>query len=154
MGHDMSEIENITLMALGGVIREMNGNPYYLLVGPQNIHLTLEEIEKNQPEWLGISLYTGLTKYVFEWLVQYKIDKARSITKKNILDFKTADKLLKGMVREAKGPVFEGNKLVYAPIIIGGHYNNYNFKDSWDRGGEYIVRGKGCLLYTSDAADE
>jgi len=147
MGHDMSEIENITLMALGGVIREMNGSPYYLLVGPQNIHLTLEAIEKNQPEWLGISLYTGLTKYVFEWLVQYKIDKARSITKKNILDFKTADKLLKGMVREAKGPVFEGNKLVYAPIIIGGHYNNYNFKDSWERGGEYIVRGKGINIF-------
>ena len=99
MGHDMSEIENITLMALGGVVREMNGIPYYLLVGPQNIHLTLEGIEKNQPEWLGISLYTGLTTYVFEWLIQYKIDKARSITKKNISDFKTADKLLKGMVR-------------------------------------------------------
>ncbi|MDP7195233.1 MAG: hypothetical protein QF864_03450, partial [SAR202 cluster bacterium] len=80
-----------------------------------------------------------MTKYVFEWLVQYKIDKARSITKKNILDFKTADKLLKGMVRVAKGPVFEGNKFVYAPIIIGGHYNNYYFKDSWERGGEYIV---------------
>ncbi len=30
MGHDMSEIENITLMALGGVVREMNGIPYYL----------------------------------------------------------------------------------------------------------------------------
>jgi len=147
MGHDMSEIENITLMALGGVIREMNGVPYYLLVGPQNIHLTLEAIEKNQPEWLGISLYTGLTTYVFEWLVQYKIDKARSITKKNILDFKTADKLLKGMVREAKGPVFEGNKLVYAPIIIGGHYNNYNFKDSWQRGGEFIIRGKGINIF-------
>ena len=59
MGHDMSEIENITLMALGGVVREMNGVTYYLLVGPQNVHLTLEAIEKNQPEWLGISLYTG-----------------------------------------------------------------------------------------------
>ena len=86
MGHDMSEIENITLMALGGVVRDMNGIPYYLLVGPQNVHLTFEEIEKNQPEWLGISLYTGLTTYVFEWLIQYKMDKARSITKKNISD--------------------------------------------------------------------
>ena len=46
MGHDMSEIENITLMALGGVVREMNGIPYYLLVGPQNVHLTLEAIER------------------------------------------------------------------------------------------------------------
>ena len=147
MGHDMSEIENITLMALGGVVREMNGIPYYLLVGPQNVHLTLEAIEKNQPEWLGISLYTGLTTYVFEWLIQYKMDKARSITKKNISDFKTADKLLKGMVREANGPVYEGNQLVYAPIIIGGHYNNYNFKDSWERGGEYVVRGKGINIF-------
>jgi len=147
MGHDMSEIENITLMALGGVVREMNGIPYYLLVGPQNVHLTLKAIEKNQPEWLGISLYTGLTTYVFEWLIQYKMDKARSITKKNISDFKTADKLLKGMVREANGPVYEGNQLVYAPVIIGGHYNNYNFKDSWERGGEYVVRGKGINIF-------
>jgi len=37
--------------------------------------------------------------------------------------------------------------LVYAPIIIGGHYNNYNFKDSWERGGEYIVRGKGINIF-------
>jgi hypothetical protein len=47
--------------------------------------------------------------------------KARSITKQNISAFKTADKLLKGLVREAKGPVYEGNQLVYAPIIIVGH---------------------------------
>jgi len=147
MGHDMSEIENITLMALGGVVREMNGVTYYLLVGPQNVHLTLESIELNQPEWLGISLYTGLTTYVFEWLVQYKIDKARSITKKNISDFETADKLLKGMVRETNGPVYEGNQLVYAPVIIGGHYNNYNYRDSWERGGEYIIRGKGINIF-------
>jgi len=88
-----------------------------------------------------------LTTYVFNWLTQYKIDKARSITKKNISDFKTADKLLKGMVREANGPVYEGNKLVYAPVIIGGHYNNYNFKDSWERGGEYVIRGKGINIF-------
>ena len=94
----------------------MNGVTHYLLVGPQNVHLTLESIELNQPEWLGISLYTGLTTYVFEWLLQYKIDKARSITKKNISDFETADKLLKGMVRETNGPVYEGNQLVYAPV--------------------------------------
>jgi len=147
MGHDMSEIENITLMALGGVVREMNGVTYYLLVGPQNVHLTLESIELNQPEWLGISLYTGLTTYVFEWLIQYKIDKARSITKKNISDFETADKLLKGMVRETNGPVYEGNQLVYAPVIIGGHYNNYNYLDSWERGGEYVIRGKGINIF-------
>ena len=52
-----------------------------------------------------------------------------------------------GMVREANGPVYEGNQLVYAPIIIGGHYNNYNFKDSWERGGEYVVRGKGINIF-------
>ena len=51
------------------------------------------------------------------------------------------------MVREANGPVYEGNQLVYAPIIIGGHYNNYNFKDSWERGGEYVVRGKGINIF-------
>ena len=147
MGHDMSEIENITLMALGGVVREMNGITYYLLVGPQNVHLALESIELNQPEWLGISLYTGLTTYVFEWLLQYKIDKARSITKKNISDFETADKLLKGMVRETNGPVYEGNQLVYAPVIIGGHYNNYNYRESWERGGEYVIRGKGINIF-------
>ena len=147
MGHDMSEIENITLMALGGVVREMNGVTYYLLVGPHNVHLTLESIELNQPEWLGISLYTGLTTYVFEWLLQYKIDKARSITKKNISDFETADKLLKGMVRETNGPVYEGNQLVYAPVIIGGHYNNYNYRESWERGGEYVIRGKGLNIF-------
>jgi len=147
MGHDMSEIENITLMALGGVVREMNGVSYYLLVGPQNVKLALESIELNQPEWLGISLYTGLTTYVFEWLLQYKIDKARSITKKNISDFETADKLLKGMVRETNGPVYEGNQLVYAPVIIGGHYNNYNYRESWERGGEYVIRGKGINIF-------
>ncbi len=146
MGHDMSEIENISLMALGGVVRDMNGQPEYLLVGPQNIHTTFEVIEKKQPEWLGISLYTGLTNYVFDWIRQYKIAKAQSITKKSISDFETADKLLKGMVREANGPLYEGNKLVYAPLIIGGHYNNYNYKDSWDRGAEYVIRGKGINL--------
>ncbi len=147
MGHDMSEIENITLMALGGVVREMNGIPYYLLVGPQNIQLTFDVIESNQPEWLGISLYTGLTNYVFEWIAKYKIEKARSITKKNISDFDTADKLLKGLVREVNGPIYEGNRLIYAPIIIGGHYNNYNFGDSWVRGGEYVIRGKGINIF-------
>ena len=125
----------------------MNGVAYYLLVGPENVHLTFDSIELNQPEWLGISLYTGLTTYVFEWLIQYKIDKARSITKKNISDFETADKFLKGIVRETNGPVYERNQLVYAPVIIGGHYNNYNYRDSWERGGEYVIRGKGINIF-------
>ncbi|OQX05463.1 MAG: hypothetical protein BWK80_52135, partial [Desulfobacteraceae bacterium IS3] len=146
MGHDMSEIENITLMSLGGVVRYMNGESHYLLCGPQNIHLTFDIIEKFQSEWLGINLYTGLTNYVFNWLMQYKIEKARSLTRKFISDFETADKILKGAVRESKGPVYEGNKLVYAPVIIGGHYNNYDFRESWNRGGDYVVRGKGINL--------
>lgn len=146
VGHDMSEIENITLMALGGAVREMNGEPAYLLLGPQNMNLVYDVIEKIQPEWLGISLYTGLTTYVFDWLRQHKIDKARSITKKPISSFELADKLLKEMVREAKGPVYDGNKLIYAPVIIGGHYNNYDYEESWKRGGDYVIRGKGINL--------
>ncbi|NJL60393.1 MAG: hypothetical protein HC887_12935 [Desulfobacteraceae bacterium] len=146
IGHDMSEIENITLMALGGVVRYMNGEAHYLLCGPQNIHLAFDIIHKFQSEWIGINLYTGLTTYVFNWLMQYKIEKARSVTKKLISDFETADKILKGLVRETKGPVYEGNKLVYAPVMIGGHYNNYDFRESWNRGGDYVVRGKGINL--------
>ncbi|MBF0290312.1 MAG: radical SAM protein, partial [SAR324 cluster bacterium] len=67
--------------------------------------------------------------------------------KKPISDFETADSILKGLVNETKGPVYDGDQLIYAPIIIGGHYNNYNFKESWERGGEYIVRGKGINLF-------
>lgn len=146
LGHDMSEIENITLMSLGGVVKHMNGEPEYLLLGPENINLAYDVIERVQPDWFGISLYTGLTTYVFDWLKQYKIDKARSITKKHISNYETADRLLKGMVQESKGPVYEGNKIVYAPIIIGGHYNNYDYKESWSRGGDYVIRGKGINL--------
>ena len=54
---------------------------------------------------------------------------------------------MKGIVRETNGPVYEGNKLVYAPVIIGGHYNNYNYRDSWERGGEYVIRGKGINIF-------
>ena len=146
VGHDMSEIENITLMALGGVVRDMNGEPVYLLLCPQNMNLAYDVIEKTQPEWLGISLYTGLTTYVFDWLRQHKIDRARAITKKPISNFEIADKLLKEMVREAKGPVYEGSRLIYAPVIIGGHYNNYDYEWSWARGGDYVIRGKGINL--------
>lgn len=146
ISHDMTEIENITLMALGGLVKHMNGAPSYVLLGPQNIHMLHEIMEKSQPEWLGISLYTGLATYVFEWLKQYKIDKARSITKKSISDFETANKLLKDMVRETKGPVYEGNKLIYTPVIIGGHYNNYDYLKSWTKGGDYVIRGKGINL--------
>ncbi|MGE3974931.1 MAG: radical SAM protein [Bdellovibrionales bacterium] len=146
MGHDMSEIENITLMSLGGVVRDMGGKADYILTGSQNIATTNEMLEKTGAHWLGISLYTGLTDFVFDWLRQYKIDAAARITGKK-LSFEEADTLLKNMVREARGPIWSGNKLLYAPVIIGGHYNNYNFKESWDRGAEFVVRGKGINLF-------
>ncbi len=146
MGHDMSEIENITLMSLGGVVRDMGGTPDYILTGASNISLTHEALEKTGAEWLGISLYTGLTDFVFDWLRDYKINAAQRITGRPHT-FEQADQLLKNMVRECKGPVKSGGKLLYAPIIIGGHYNNYNYKESWDRGAEYVVRGKGINLF-------
>ena len=146
VGHDSSEIENITLMSLGGVLQHMNGKANYALLGHNNIN-TLNTIIKNkQPEWIGFNLYTGLTDFVFEWIKHYKIERASHILKKNIFDFDTADKALKDMVREAKGPIYEGDQVLYAPIIIGGHFNNYSFNESFVRGGDYVVRGKGINI--------
>ena len=146
VGHDSSEIENITLMSLGGVLQHMNGIANYALLGSNNIN-TLDQIIKNkQPEWIGFNLYTGLTDFVFEWIKRYKIERASHILKQNIVDFDTADKALKNMVREAKGPIYDGNQVVYAPIIIGGHFNNYSFNESFCKGGDYVVRGKGINL--------
>ena len=51
------------------------------------------------------------------------------------------------MVREAKGPIFDGSQIVYAPIIIGGHFNNYGFEESFYKGGDYVVRGKGINIF-------
>ena len=84
VGHDSSEIENITLMALGGVIQYMNGISNYALVGKDNIDILSNLIKKKQPEWIGFNLYTGLTDFVFEWIKKYKIERASFITKKNI----------------------------------------------------------------------
>lgn len=146
VGHDSSEIENITLMSLGGVLQHMNGIANYALVGSENINSLNDIIENKQPEWIGFNLYTGLTDFVFEWIKQYKIERASHILKKNISDFDVADKALKDMVREAKGPVYDGDQLLYAPIIIGGHFNNYSFNESYCRGGDYVVRGKGINI--------
>ena len=146
VGHDSSEIENITLMSLGGVLQHMNGIANYALVGSSNINLLDDIIKSKQPEWIGFNLYTGLTDFVFEWIKRYKIERASHILKKNISDFDTADRLLKDMVREAKGPVYDGSQLLYAPIIIGGHFNNYSFNESYSRGGDYVVRGKGINI--------
>ena len=82
VGHDSSEIENITLMALGGVLQHMNGISNYALVGEDNINILADIIKNKQPEWIGFNLYTGLTDYVFEWIRQYKIERASSILKK------------------------------------------------------------------------
>jgi radical SAM superfamily enzyme YgiQ (UPF0313 family) len=146
VGHDSSEIENITLMSLGGVLQHMNGLANYALVGSGNINLLDGIIKSKQPEWIGFNLYTGLTDFVFEWIKHYKIERASHILKRNISDFDVADKALKDMVREAKGPVYDGDQLLYAPIIIGGHFNNYSFNESYIRGGDYVVRGKGINL--------
>lgn len=146
VGHDSSEIENITLMSLGGVLKHMNGLANYALVGCNNINSLDDIIENKQPEWIGFNLYTGLTDFVFEWIKHYKIERASHILKRNISDFDVADKALKDMVREAKGPVYDGDQLLYAPIIIGGHFNNYSFNESYIRGGDYVVRGKGINL--------
>ena len=147
VGHDASEIENITLMSLGGVVQHMNGSVNYALLGENNIHVLADIIENKQPAWLGFNLYTGLTDYVFAWIKQYKIERASYILKKPISDFDTADKALKNMVREAKGPLYDGNQVLYAPIIIGGHFNNYSFTESFCKGGDYVVRGKGINIF-------
>ena len=55
------------------------------------------------------------------------MERASFIAKKNITDFDTADKFLKNLVRESNGPVYDGDQVLYAPIIIGGHFNNYSF---------------------------
>lgn len=146
MGHDMSEIENITLMALGGIVQAMNGTPRYLLVGPSTIQKTNAYMDEARPDWLAVSLYTGLTSYFFEWIRTYKIDRARAVTRKPIQSFDEADRVLKGLVKEAGGPIKRGSETLYAPVIIGGHYNNYNFLESWQRGGDFVVRGKGINL--------
>jgi hypothetical protein len=146
VGHDSSEIENIALMALGGVLKYMNGTANYSLVGKNNINVLSDIIKNKQPEWIGFNLYTGLTDFVFEWIKKYKIERASSILKKPISDFDTADKILKNMVSESNGPVYDGNQILYAPIIIGGHFNNYSFNESFVRGGDYVVRGKGINI--------
>tara|TARA_B100000315_G_scaffold204128_1_gene197374 strand:- start:6311 stop:8443 length:2133 start_codon:yes stop_codon:yes gene_type:complete len=146
VGHDSSEIENITLMSLGGVLHHMNGSADYALVGKNNIQVLADIIANKQPEWIGFNLYTGLTDYVFEWIKQYKIERASYILKRTILDFDTADKALKDMVREAKGPLYDGSQVLYAPVIIGGHFNNYSFEESFCKGGDYVVRGKGINI--------
>jgi hypothetical protein len=146
VGHDSSEIENITLMSLGGVLHHMNGKANYALLGSNNINTLSKIIECKQPEWIGFNLYTGLTDFVFEWIKHYKIERASYILKKNILDFEVADKTLKNMVKEAKGPLYDGDQVLYAPIIIGGHFNNYSFNESFIKGGDYVVRGKGINI--------
>ena len=49
IGHDSSEIENITLMSLGGILQHMNGTANYALVGSNNINILDEIIKKKQP---------------------------------------------------------------------------------------------------------
>ena len=112
LSHDISEIENITLMSLGGVVRDMNGERYYLLVNESNIYKTYEVIEQFKPDYIAISLYTGVSNYFFDWVKQYKT------TNKNTI-----------------------------PIIIGGHYNNYNYTEAKEQGGDYVVRGKGINIF-------
>ena len=146
VGHDSSEIENITLMALGGVLQHMNGIANYALVGKNNINILSDTIKRKKPEWIGFNLYTGLTDFVFEWIKQYKIERASSILKKHISDFDTADRLLKNMVIEVNGPIYDGNQVLYAPIIIGGHFNNYSYDESFLKGGDYVVKGKGINI--------
>ena len=82
VGHDSSEIENITLMALGGVIHFMNGITNYALVGENNINILTDIVKNKQPEWIGFNLYTGHTNFVFKWIKQYKIERASFITQK------------------------------------------------------------------------
>ena len=85
VGHDSSEIENITLMALGGVLQYMNGVTNYAL-GENNINILTDIVKNKQPEWIGFNLYTGLTDFVFKWIKQYKIERASFILK-NIYTF-------------------------------------------------------------------
>jgi len=147
ISHDMSEIENITLMALGGVVKAMNGSAHYLLVNPENTNEIDRVIEEFNPEWIGFSLYTGLTDYIFDWLRKYKIAKAERVFGKKYSDFEQADNALKGLVNESgNGPAISGSEVNYAPIIIGGHFNNNDYRSSFDGGAEYSIRGKGVNL--------
>ena len=146
VGHDESEIENITLMSLGGVVLHMNGVANYALLGSENIELLSDIVIENNSEWIGFNIYTGFEDYVFKWIKQYKINSAQRIFKRKIGDFEEADSLLKALVKKHKGVVYDNGKLVYAPIIIGGHYNNFSYKDSYDAGADYVVRGKGINL--------
>jgi len=146
VGHDESEIENITLMSLGGVVLHMNGAPNYALLGSNNINLLENIIAGNGSEWVGFNIYTGFEEYVFDWIRQYKIDAAQKISRTEIKDFKEADIFLKKLVSENNGPIFDKGKLMYAPVIIGGHYNNYSYTDSFNNGADYVVRGKGINL--------
>jgi radical SAM superfamily enzyme YgiQ (UPF0313 family) len=143
VSHDMTEIENITLMALGGVVKALGGAPRYLLVNPGNTEAIDRALEEHGADWIGFNLYTGLTDHVFEWLKTYKLESARRLTGKTVRTFEEADRLLKEAVRENGGLPPKG----YAPVIVGGHYNNHDFKTSFDRGADYSVRGKGINLF-------
>ncbi|OGS40750.1 MAG: hypothetical protein A2506_06830 [Elusimicrobia bacterium RIFOXYD12_FULL_66_9] len=147
VSHDMTEIENITLMALGGVVKGLNGEPCYLLVNPGNCAAIDAAIESFRPDWIGFNLYTGLTDHVFEWLQRYKMESARRVFKKDFESFGAADRALKDAVAEnGGGPLREGARATYAPVIVGGHYNNHDYKTSFTRGADYSVRGKGVNL--------
>lgn len=147
VSHDMTEIENITIMALGGVVKALNGSAHYLLVNPGNCKSIDKAIDSFQPDWIGFNLYTGLTDHIFQWLRGYKLDAARRVFKKRFTEFEQADSALKQAVRENGGaPLRSGKTLLYAPVIIGGHYNNHDYKTSFLRGAEYSVRGKGINL--------
>ncbi|MDD5656712.1 MAG: hypothetical protein PHF00_05600 [Elusimicrobia bacterium] len=147
VSHDMAEIENITLMALGGVVRALRGQTRYLLVNPSNCDKIDEAIAAFAPDWVGFNLYTGLTDHVFAWLTRHKLDAANRALGRAFSDFKAADRALKDAVRENGGPLRRGGKTVYAPILIGGHYNNHDYLTSWARGADYSVRGKGINLF-------
>jgi radical SAM superfamily enzyme YgiQ (UPF0313 family) len=147
VSHDMTEIENITIMALGGVVKALNGSVHYLLVNPGNCGSIDQAVEEFRPDWIGFNLYTGLTDHVFQWLRGYKLESARRVFKKPFADFESADRALKEAVRESGGrPLYSGKKVLYAPVIVGGHYNNHDYKTSFLRGAEYSVRGKGINL--------
>ena len=146
IGHDESEIENITLMSLGGVVRHMNGKVNYALLGEDNISLLDEILENNKSEWVGFNVYTGFEGWVFEWIKQYKIKSASKILNEKIDNLMEADIFLKRLVRDNKGPVYINGRLMYAPVILGGHYNNYSYAKAFASGADYVVRGKGINL--------
>jgi radical SAM superfamily enzyme YgiQ (UPF0313 family) len=148
VSHDMTEIENITLMALGGVVLSLRGSVHYLLVNADNCGKIDEAIESFRPDWIGFNLYTGLTDHVFSWLRGHKLAAAERVFKRAFGSFEEADRALKEAVRENGGhPLFPGTARAYAPVIIGGHYNNHDYGSSFKRGAEYSVRGKGINLF-------